>query len=165
MLPEDREIASYLFSEKVNYLAHVNVGKLQRGGIISLLAASAVLSYIAGSAGLSAVSKFWVGFVTLAAGVTSTLVLYLVPSANWRNHLRVGSDYEALYQDTIACRMGNGKADEARLAALRERFSAFTEEACKAEVQLSDRQIKRYKSRARRELPDNIRQADPELLY
>jgi hypothetical protein len=31
MLPEDSQIASYLFSEKVNYLAHVNVGKRQRG--------------------------------------------------------------------------------------------------------------------------------------
>jgi hypothetical protein len=59
VLPEDREIASYLFSEKVNYLAHVNVGKLQRAGIIFLLALSAVLSYIAAAVGLSDVSKFW----------------------------------------------------------------------------------------------------------
>lgn len=164
MLPEDREIASYLFSEKVNYLAHVNVGKLQRAGIIALLAVSAVLSYIAGSVGLSDVSKTWVSVVTLAAGVTSTLVLCLVPSANWRNHLRVGSDYEALYQDTIVCRMGNGKVDEERLTALREQFRDLTEEARKAEVQLGDRQIKRYERRARRELPDDIRKADPELL-
>ena len=49
MLPEDKEIASYLFSEKVNYLAHVNVGKLQRGCIIALLAVSAVLGSIAGA--------------------------------------------------------------------------------------------------------------------
>jgi hypothetical protein len=91
-------------------------------------------------------------------------VLCLVPWANWRNHLRVGSNYEALYQETIACRMGTGKVDEARLAGLRERFRDLTEEARKAEVQLGDRQIKRYENRAKRELPENIRQAGPELL-
>jgi hypothetical protein len=42
VLPEDREIASYLFSEKVNYLAHVNVGKVQRAIVVFLLAASPV---------------------------------------------------------------------------------------------------------------------------
>ena len=66
MLPEDTEIASYLFSEKVNYLAHVNVGKRQRAVIIFLLAVSAVLSSIAGAVGLSDMSKSWVSGVTLA---------------------------------------------------------------------------------------------------
>jgi hypothetical protein len=164
MLPEDKEIASYLFSEKVNYLAHVNVGKLQRGFIIALLAVSAVLSFIAAVVGVSDAGKSWVVGVTLASGVIATLVLCLVPWANWRNHLRVGSDYEALYQDTLACEMGNGKVDEKRLAALRERFRDLTEEARKAEVQLGDRQIKRYENRARRELPESMRRADPELL-
>ena len=164
MLPEDREIASYLFSEKVNYLAHVNVGKQQRGTIVVLLAVSAVLSSIAGAVGLSDTSKSWVVGVTLASGATAMLVLALVPWANWQNHLRVGSDYEALYQDTIACRMGNGKVDEERLAVLRDRFRDLTKEARKAEVQLGDRQIKRYVNRARRELPEDISQANPELL-
>ena len=81
--------------------------------------------------------------VTLVAGATSVLVLALLPWANWKNHLRVGSDYEALYQDTLACRMGHGKVDEERLAALRDRFRDLTNEARKAEVQLGDRQIKR----------------------
>lgn len=164
MLPEDREIASYLFSEKVNYLAHVNVGKLQRGIINALVAVSAMLSTFAGAVGLSDANKPWVSGVTLAAGVIATLVLVLLPIANWRNHLRVGSDYEALYQDTIACRMGSGRVDEKRLAVLRRRFRDLTEEARKAEVQLSDRQIKRYEKRAKGELPDGIRQANPELL-
>jgi hypothetical protein len=164
MLPEDREIASYLFSEKVNYLAHVNVGKLQRAIIIFLLAVSAVLSSIAGAVGLSDMSKSWVSSVTLASGATSVLVLALLPWANWKNHLRVGSDYEALYQDTLACRMGHGNVDEGRLADLRDRFKDLTEEARKAEVQLGDRQINRYQNRARKELPENIREANPELL-
>jgi hypothetical protein len=34
----------------------------------------------------------------------------------------------------------------------------------KAEVHLGDRQIKRYARRARGELPESIRQANPELL-
>jgi hypothetical protein len=164
VLPEDKEIASYLFSEKVNCLAHVSVGKLQRGFIIAMLAVSAVLSFIAAVVGVSDAGKSWVVGVTLASGVIATLVLCLVPWANWRNHLRVGSDYEALYQDTIACRMGNGKVDEKRLAALRKRFRDLTEEARKAEVQLGDRQIKRYENRARRELPESMKRADPELL-
>jgi hypothetical protein len=164
VLPEDREIASYLFSEKVNYLAHVNVGKRQRAIIVFLLALSAVLSSIAGAVGLSDMSKSWVSGVTLVAGATSVLVLALLPWANWKNHLRVGSDYEALYQDTIACRMGHGKVDEERLTALRIRFRDLTDEARKAEVQLGDRQIKQYEKRAKRELPESIRQANPELL-
>jgi hypothetical protein len=164
MLPEDREIASYLFSEKVNYRAHVGVGKLQRGFIIALLAVSAVLNFIAAVVGVSDMSKAWVAGVTLTAGGIATLVLCLVPYANWRNHLRVGSDYEALYMDTNACRMGNDKVDEKRLAALRDRFRDLTEEARKAEVQLGARQIKRYKERAKRELPESISQANPELL-
>jgi hypothetical protein len=60
--------------------------------------------------------------------------------------------------------MGHGKVDEERLAALRDRFRDLTNEARKAEVQLGDRQIKRYEKRARRELPESIRQANPELL-
>ncbi len=164
MLPEDREIASYLFSEKVNYLAHVNVGKRQRGLIIGLLAVSAVLSYIAGAVGLSDVSKSLVSVVTIVAGVIATLVLILVPWANWHNHLRVGSDYEALYLDTLTCSMGNGQVDENRLTDVRDRFRDLTKEARKAEAQLGDRQIKRYVNRARKQLPENIRQANPELL-
>jgi hypothetical protein len=164
MLPEDREIASYLFSEKVNYLAHVNLGKQQRAIIVFLLAVSAVLSSIAGTVGLSDMSKSWVSGVTLAAGATSVLVLVLLSWVNWKGHLRVGSDYEALYQDTLACRMGTGKVDEERLAPLRNPFRDLTNEASKAEAQLSDRQIKRYVRRARRELPESIRQANPELL-
>jgi hypothetical protein len=164
MLPEDKEIASYLFTERVNYLAHVSVGKVQRGFIITLLAVSAVLSFIAAVVGVSDVAKGWVVAVTIAAGVIATLVLSLVPWANWRNHLRVGSDYEALYQDTNACRMGNGKVDEKRLAILRDRFRDLTEEARKAEVQLGAWQIKRYKEKAKKELPESIRHADPELL-
>jgi hypothetical protein len=65
MLPEDKEIASYLFSERVNYLAHVNVGRLQRGLIILLLIVSAALSYIAGAVGLTDVNKSWVSSVTI----------------------------------------------------------------------------------------------------
>lgn len=164
MLPEDSEIASYLFSEKVNYLAHVNVGKVQRGFIIALLAVSAVLSFIAAVVGVSDMGKGWVVGVTIAAGVIAMLVLCLVPWANWRNHLRVGSDYEALYLETNACRMGSGEVDEKRLAALRDRFRDLTEEARKAEVQLGAWQTKRYKEKAKRELPESIRQADPELL-
>jgi hypothetical protein len=60
--------------------------------------------------------------------------------------------------------MGTGKVDEERLAALRERFRDLTNEARKAEVQLGDRQIRRYEKRARRELPKDIKQANPELL-
>jgi hypothetical protein len=75
MLPVDREIASYVFSEKVNYLAHVNMGKRQRAIIVFLLAVSAVLSSIAGAVGLSDMSKSWVSGVALAAGATSVLVL------------------------------------------------------------------------------------------
>jgi hypothetical protein len=164
MLPEDREIASYLFSEKVNYLAHVNVGKRQRIQINALVAGSAVLSAVTGTLGLSNVGKFWVGLFTVAAVATSTLVLVLLPSANWRNHLRVGSDYEALYQDTLNCNMGNGMVNNKRLADLRNRFRDLTLEASKAEVQLGYKQIKRYVKRAREELPESIRQADPELL-
>ena len=44
MLPKERQIASYLFSAKVNYLAHVGVGKLQRMGLIALPLLSLVLS-------------------------------------------------------------------------------------------------------------------------
>jgi uncharacterized membrane protein len=164
MLPEDKEIASFLFSEKVNYLAHVNVGKRQRILINALVAGSAVLSAVTGTLALSDVGKFWVVLLTLSSVATSTLVLVLLPSANWRNHLRVGSDYETLYQDTIACRMGNGKVAERQLAALRDRFRNITMESRDAECQLGDRQIKRYENRARRELPESIRQANPELL-
>jgi hypothetical protein len=140
------------------------VGKRQRAIIVFLLAVSAVLSSIAGAVGLSDMSKSWVSGVTLAAGAVSVLVLALLPWANWKGHLRVGSDYEALYQDTLACRMGRGTVDEERLAALRERFRDLTNEARKAEVQLGDRQIKRFAKRARRELPESIRQTNPELL-
>jgi hypothetical protein len=164
MLSEDREVASYLFSEKVNYLAHVSVGKRQRGFIVGLLAVSAVLNFIAAVVGVSDASKAWVVGVTIASGVIATLVLSLVPWANWRNHLRVGGDYETLYQDTLACRMGNGKVDEKRLAILRDRFRNLTEEARKAEAQLGDKQIKRYMKRATSELAESIRRTDPELL-
>lgn len=164
MLPQDQEIVSYLFTEKVNYLAHVNVGKLQRAIIVALLTVSAVLSSIAGAVGLSDLGKSWVSGITLAAGATSVLVLALLPWANWKNHLRVGSDYEALYQETLGCRMGHGEVNEERLEALRERFRDLTEEARKAEVQLGDRQIKRYARRASAELPESIRKASPELL-
>jgi hypothetical protein len=111
MLPEDREIASYLFSEKVNYIAHLNVGKRQQILFQILVAGSAVLSAVTGTLALSDVGKFWVGFFTVTSVATSTLVLVLLPSANWRNHKRVGSDYEALYQDTLDCILGNGKVN------------------------------------------------------
>ena len=119
---------------------------------------------VAGAVGLSNMSKPWVSGVTLAGGATSVLVLVLLPWVNWKSHLRVGSDYEALYQETIACRMGHGQVDEERLAALRDRFRELTDEARRAEAQLGDRQIKRYEKRARGELPESIRQANPELL-
>jgi hypothetical protein len=164
MQPEDKEIASYLFSEKVNYLAHVNVGKRQRILITSLVVGSAVLSTVATAVGLSDVSKAWVSVISIAAAAASTLVLALLPSANWRNHLRVGSDYEALYQDTLICVIAQGKVNEDRLAELRERFKDLTLEAGKVDVQLGDRQITRYVSKARRGLPESIRQAGPELL-
>jgi hypothetical protein len=47
---------------------------------------------------------------------------------------------------------------------LRDRFRDLTLEASKADVQLGDKQIKRYVKRARSELPESISQANPELL-
>ena len=44
MLPKDRQIASYLFSAKVNYLAHLSVEKRPKAGLITLPLVSLVLS-------------------------------------------------------------------------------------------------------------------------
>ena len=43
MLPKDRQIASYLFSAKANYLAHLGVGKRQQATLITLPLVSLVL--------------------------------------------------------------------------------------------------------------------------
>jgi hypothetical protein len=98
-------------------------------------------------------SKSGVSGLTLASGVTSVLVLALLPWVNWKNHLRVGSDYESLYQETLALRNGHGAVDEERFADLRGRFRDLTEEARKAEALLRDRQVNRYENRTIRELP------------
>jgi hypothetical protein len=60
--------------------------------------------------------------------------------------------------------MENENVNRKLPADLRDRFKDLTLEASKAEVQLGDKQIKRYVNRAREGLPENVRQTNPELL-
>jgi hypothetical protein len=162
LLPKDRQVASYLFSARVNYLAHLGVGKRQQAAFITLPLVSLLLSLIAGSVVLAGESKV-AAYLSLAASVITGGVLYLGAFANWRGHKRLGSDYEALYQDTLGYDMRN-ETDENRLAQIGKRFRDLTQEASRLDVQLSPRQIRRYADRARKDLPESVSNANPELL-
>jgi hypothetical protein len=162
MLPQDRQIASYLFSAKVNYLAHLSVGKRQKTGLIALPLVLLMLSLIAGSVVLAGASRA-AAYFSLAASLITGGILYLGAFANYRGHLRVGSDYEALYQDTLGYDMRN-ETDESHLAHIGKQFRDLTQEASRLEVQLSSRQIRRYVDRARNDLPESVSNAKPELL-
>jgi len=160
--PKKGKLPATSFSAKVNYLAHVGVGKLQRMGLIALPLLSLVLSTIAGSAVLTG-NSLATGYLSLAASAITGVVLYLANLANWRGHLRVGSDYEALYQDALGYDMRN-ETNENCLAQIGKQFRDLTQEASRLEVQLSPRQIRRYVDRARNDLPESISNANPELL-
>jgi hypothetical protein len=91
------------------------------------------------------------------------VVVYLAAYANWRGHLRLGSDYEALYQETLGYDMRN-ETDENRLAHVGKQFSDLTQDASRLEVQLGPRQIRRYVKKARNDLPASVSNRNPELL-
>jgi hypothetical protein len=162
LLPKDSQIASYLLTAKVNYLAHLGVGKRQKASLITLPLVFLVLSLIAGSVVLAGESKV-AAYLSLAASVITGGVLYLGAFTNWRGHLQVGSGYEALYQETLGYDMRN-EIDENRLTRIGKEFRDLTLEASRLEVQLGSRQIERYKERARNDLPESVNNANPQLL-
>jgi hypothetical protein len=67
-LPVSKKLASLLFSEKANQLAHARIGARGRRWTNGLLVLSAVLGYVAGFSGLvNLVGKTWVSLIALAA--------------------------------------------------------------------------------------------------
>jgi hypothetical protein len=118
-----------------------------------LLVVAAVLSAIAGAAGLAGLNKVSVGVLTLVSAAITAAVISALTFLKFDEHLRAAGEYDALYLRTLACdesaRMGDPLFDQL--------WKAYGDTAARVDAsgaRLTDRQIDKYEPMARRKLPE-----------
>lgn len=148
-VPVSKKLASLLFSEKANQLAHARIGARGRRGTNGLLVLSAVLGYFAGFSGLvNLVGKTWVSLIALAAGISTTGVILALTTLKYSDHLRAAAEYELLYLRTIRVEEGTPEGQQ-RFSELWEAFEQVVDRVHAAGAALNPDQVTRYEEEAR----------------
>ena len=103
-----------ILSEKANQLAHDAIGTWGRRSTNGLLFLSAVLGYGAGFSGLSDwIGKQGTAALGLAAGIATTIAVFMLITLKSADHLALAGEYEALYSRTAGLRQSSQKASMA----------------------------------------------------
>ncbi len=149
-LPASKELASLVFSEKVNQLAHDEIAARGRKLTNGLLVLSAVLGYLAGVSGLAdLVGKVWVGAIALAAGISTTCLILAFTMLKSSDHLRTAGEYVQLYRLTVEIDDETTPEGELRFQELWEAFFQVEDKTRAAGTALTPGQVAKYEKEAK----------------
>jgi hypothetical protein len=154
--PRTRDVASLFIAAKANALGHGNIAVRDRHAINGVLLASMALGFAAGFPGLADLApKAAVSSFALAAGIATTVVIYLFTTRNPERHVRAQAVYEDISFQTKSCDATT--AAGARLfQAEWERFRAISNEMTAGGTGLTEREVDKYERQARNYLPDPL---------